>query len=60
MPDFTLADGTPLHVVRRGDPEAAVTVLLLHGYALDQRSWDRVGPTLADIHGAAQDQGEGA
>ena len=47
MPDFTLADGTPLHVVRRGESEAGVTVLLLHGYALDQRSWDRVGPTLA-------------
>ncbi|WP_328609814.1 alpha/beta hydrolase [Amycolatopsis sp. NBC_00345] len=46
MPDFTLADGTPLHVVRRGDPEAAVTVLLLHGYALDQRSWDRIAPVL--------------
>ncbi|ATY12428.1 alpha/beta hydrolase [Amycolatopsis sp. AA4] len=48
MPEFRLADGTPLHLVRRGDPAAAVTVVLLHGYALDQRSWGRIAPVLPD------------
>jgi len=48
MPGFRLSDGTPLHLVRRGDPSAAVTVLLLHGYALDQRSWSRIAPVLPD------------
>ncbi|WP_033287913.1 alpha/beta fold hydrolase [Amycolatopsis jejuensis] len=49
MPAFTLADGTPLHLVRSGDESAAVTVVLLHGYALDQRSWGRIAPLLADV-----------
>ncbi|MBW4721429.1 alpha/beta fold hydrolase [Saccharothrix obliqua] len=35
-------DGTELHVVRTGPPDAEVTVVLAHGYALDSRSWHRV------------------
>lgn len=37
-----LEDGTELNVVRAGDPEAPVTVVLAHGYALDHRSWHKV------------------
>ncbi|TWP49492.1 alpha/beta hydrolase [Lentzea tibetensis] len=37
-----LEDGTELNVVRGGDPDAGVTVVLAHGYALDHRSWHRV------------------
>ncbi|MFI5606590.1 alpha/beta fold hydrolase [Amycolatopsis sp. NPDC051903] len=48
MPAFTLADGTPLHLVRWGDPAASVTVVLLHGYALDRRSWERIAPLLPE------------
>ncbi len=48
MTGFELADGTPLRVVRSGDPEAPVQVVFVHGYALDQRSWDRIAPVLPD------------
>ena len=48
MPGFRLADGTSLQLERRGDPAAAVTVVLLHGYALDQRCWSRIAPVLPD------------
>ncbi|GLZ28240.1 alpha/beta hydrolase [Lentzea sp. NBRC 105346] len=37
-----LEDGTELNVVRSGDPDAGVTVVLAHGYACDHRSWHRV------------------
>lgn len=37
-----LEDGTELNVVRSGAPDAEVTVVLVHGYALDHRSWHRV------------------
>jgi pimeloyl-ACP methyl ester carboxylesterase len=37
-----LEDGTELNVVRAGDPDAALTVVLAHGYALDHRAWHRV------------------
>jgi pimeloyl-ACP methyl ester carboxylesterase len=37
-----LEDGTELNVVRSGDPDADVTVVLAHGYALDHRTWWRV------------------
>ncbi|MFJ8962016.1 alpha/beta fold hydrolase [Lentzea sp. NPDC102401] len=37
-----LEDGTELNVMRAGDPEAPVTVVLAHGYALDHRSWHKV------------------
>jgi pimeloyl-ACP methyl ester carboxylesterase len=37
-----LEDGTELNVMRAGDPDAPVTVVLAHGYALDHRSWHKV------------------
>ncbi|GAA3563341.1 alpha/beta hydrolase [Amycolatopsis ultiminotia] len=49
MAPFRLADGTSLHLERRGDAAAEVTVVLLHGYALDQRSWGRIAPVLVDV-----------
>ena len=48
MTGFELADGTSLQVIRRGDPAAAVTVVFVHGYALDQRSWGRIAPLVPD------------
>ncbi|SEF21826.1 Pimeloyl-ACP methyl ester carboxylesterase [Amycolatopsis pretoriensis] len=48
MTAFALADGTSLQVVRRGDPAAPVTVVFVHGYALDQCSWGRVAPLVPD------------
>ena len=42
-----LEDGTELNVVRSGTPDAEVTVVLAHGYALDHRSWHRVVEELA-------------
>jgi pimeloyl-ACP methyl ester carboxylesterase len=44
---FLLEDGVGLNVVRAGSPDAPVTVVLAHGYALDHRSWHRVVPELA-------------
>jgi pimeloyl-ACP methyl ester carboxylesterase len=44
---FPLEDGVGLNVVRSGAPDAPVTVVLAHGYALDHRSWHRVVPELA-------------
>ncbi|MFB9236052.1 alpha/beta fold hydrolase [Plantactinospora siamensis] len=37
----TLADGVQLHVELTGSAEAAVTVVLLHGWTLDRRIWHR-------------------
>ncbi|MFD0205403.1 MULTISPECIES: alpha/beta fold hydrolase [Saccharothrix] len=37
-----LEDGTELNVARSGPPDAELTVVLAHGYALDHRSWHRV------------------
>ncbi|MCX2950214.1 alpha/beta fold hydrolase [Lentzea sp. NEAU-D7] len=37
-----LEDGTELNVLRAGDPESPVTVVLAHGYALDHRTWHKV------------------
>ncbi len=34
-----LSDGTALHVIRDGPPDADVTVIFAHGYALDHRCW---------------------
>ncbi|RSN60743.1 alpha/beta hydrolase [Amycolatopsis sp. WAC 04182] len=48
MPGLLAADGTPLHFERWGDPSAPVTVVLLHGYALDRRSWRAIAPVLAE------------
>lgn len=44
---FRCSDGTRLRVAEVGDPDAAVTVVMLHGYALDRRDWDPVLPGLA-------------
>ncbi|WNV86480.1 alpha/beta hydrolase [Umezawaea sp. Da 62-37] len=43
-----LEDGTELNVVSAGDPDADVTVVLAHGYALDHRTWRRVVQALGD------------
>lgn len=48
MTVFKLSDGTPLQVIRRGDPMATVQVVFIHGYALDQRSWGRIVPLLPE------------
>jgi pimeloyl-ACP methyl ester carboxylesterase len=45
---FVLADGTRLALTRVGDPDAPVTVLLLHSYALDRRVWHKVISLLAE------------
>lgn len=37
-----LEDGTELNVLRAGDPDSPVTVVLAHGYALDHRIWHKV------------------
>jgi pimeloyl-ACP methyl ester carboxylesterase len=46
MPTFELTDGSHLHLERWGDPDAEVTVLLAHGYALDHRSWHLIAEDL--------------
>lgn len=35
-----LADGARLRLVRGGEPDAEVTVVFVHGYALDHRCWE--------------------
>lgn len=42
-------DGTALHVEERGEPDAPVTLVLMHGWVLDRRTWGR---QLADLPGA--------
>ncbi|MFI5491804.1 alpha/beta fold hydrolase [Actinoplanes sp. NPDC051859] len=37
--EFTLADGVRLHVETSGPADAAVTVVFLHGWCLDRRTW---------------------
>jgi pimeloyl-ACP methyl ester carboxylesterase len=54
-----LEDGTGLNLVRAGTPEAGLTVVLVHGYALDHRVWHRVVTELTasgPIHVIAYDQ----
>ncbi|MFI9011071.1 alpha/beta fold hydrolase [Actinosynnema sp. NPDC053489] len=46
-----LEDGTELNVARSGPPDAELTVVLAHGYALDHRSWHRV---VAALPGSVQ------
>ncbi|MFT7840475.1 alpha/beta hydrolase [Saccharothrix sp. BKS2] len=46
-----LEDGAELNVVRVGPPEAELTAVLAHGYALDHRSWHRV---VAALPGSVQ------
>lgn len=45
---FVLSDGASLAVTRAGDPDAPVTVLLLHSYALDRRVWHKVVSLLSE------------
>jgi pimeloyl-ACP methyl ester carboxylesterase len=45
---FALADGAELALTRAGDPDAAVTVLLLHSYAQDRRVWHKVVSLLVE------------
>jgi pimeloyl-ACP methyl ester carboxylesterase len=42
-----LPDGGRLWLTRRGGPRAPVTVVLVHGWCLDSRSWYRVADRLA-------------
>ena len=41
------ADGVPLHVELDGPADAPVTVVLVHGWTLDRRTWGPVARTLA-------------
>ncbi|WP_158841111.1 alpha/beta fold hydrolase [Saccharothrix deserti] len=43
-----LEDGTELNVTRSGPPDAELTAVLAHGYALDHRSWHRVVAALPE------------
>jgi pimeloyl-ACP methyl ester carboxylesterase len=45
------SDGAGLRVAEDGDPAAAVTVIMVHCYALDRRDWDPVLPGLATACG---------
>lgn len=45
---FELSDGAQLALVRAGDPDAEVTVVLLHSYAQDHRVWHKVFDLLPD------------
>jgi pimeloyl-ACP methyl ester carboxylesterase len=51
-----LRDGGRLWARRHGDPTAPVTVVLVHGWCLDSRSWDLVTGRLTDP-GAARRPG---
>jgi pimeloyl-ACP methyl ester carboxylesterase len=44
--EVRLSDGVRLHAQAHGDPAAPITVVLLHGWTLDQRTWHR---QLADL-----------
>lgn len=50
--DVTTGDGTRLRVVEDGDPDAAVTVVLVHGWMLSKHTWDRVVAKLPDAVGS--------
>ncbi|XVU27112.1 alpha/beta fold hydrolase [Actinoplanes sp. CA-054009] len=39
MPELTLSDGVNLHVEIHGAANAPVTVVLVHGWCLDRRTW---------------------
>lgn len=45
------ADGVRLHVEQHGPADAPVTVLLLHGWTLDGRTWHRQVTALRDRYG---------
>ncbi|WP_035287856.1 alpha/beta fold hydrolase [Actinokineospora spheciospongiae] len=45
---FVLGDGAELALTRAGDPEAGVTVVLAHSFALDRRVWHRLVDALPE------------
>lgn len=47
--EVALADGPRLHMRVAGSPDAPVTVVLLHGWTLDGRTWHRQVTALADV-----------
>ncbi|HEX2771174.1 MAG TPA: alpha/beta hydrolase [Micromonosporaceae bacterium] len=54
MPDqvpLQLSDGVRLHVESSGRPDAPVTVVLLHGWTLDGRTWHRQVAALREALG---------
>lgn len=46
-PSFTTRDGTRLALYRQGPREASPTVVLVHGWVLDARTWEPVASSLA-------------
>ena len=46
--ELTLADGVRLHVETSGPADAPVTVVLLHGWCLDRRTWHHQVKALED------------
>jgi pimeloyl-ACP methyl ester carboxylesterase len=49
----SLGDGGDLALARAGDPDAPVTVLLLHSYAQDRRVWHKVVSLLVEAANVA-------
>jgi len=47
--ELTLADGVRLHVETSGPADAPVTVVLLHGWCLDRRTWHHQIKALAGV-----------
>ncbi|MGH3673099.1 MAG: alpha/beta fold hydrolase [Pseudonocardiaceae bacterium] len=47
---FTTPDGTRLVLYRQGPREAAPTVVFVHGWVLDARTWEPVANSLASTH----------
>ncbi|MCP3798554.1 alpha/beta hydrolase [Allokutzneria sp. A3M-2-11 16] len=48
MRTFTTSDGTRLVIEETGEPDAPVTVLLLHAWTLSRRTWARVAQLLPE------------
>jgi pimeloyl-ACP methyl ester carboxylesterase len=51
--EITLADGVRLHVESSGPANAPLTVVLLHGWCLDLRTWDQQIAALGALAGTA-------
>jgi pimeloyl-ACP methyl ester carboxylesterase len=47
--ELTLADGVRLHVETSGPANAPVTVVLLHGWCLDRRTWHHQAKALEEV-----------
>jgi pimeloyl-ACP methyl ester carboxylesterase len=47
--ELTLADGVRLHVETSGPVDAPVTVVLLHGWCLDRRTWHHQAKALEEV-----------